>query len=152
MFGTSLTTSSKHHTATSMTRDINALAAYSAQCRNLSINVWKSNVSHTSSEIGLRQSRKFVWEGVLQSTNIHKGNPYRKDIWTPLYKRAIQRGESVGGFSDSPTSGGVDVGQYTEDEIAEAIFDWWISGKPYKQWYAEKYLQQKINFEEDENQ
>lgn len=51
------------------------------------------------------------------------------------------------GFSDSPTSGGVDVGQYTEDEIAEAIFDWWISGKPYKQWYAEKYLQQKIDFD-----
>lgn len=50
-------------------------------------------------------------------------------------------------FSDSPTSGGVDVGQFTEDEIAEAIFDWWISGKPYKQWYAEKYLQQQINFD-----
>lgn len=28
------------------------------------------------------------------------------------------------------------------------IFDWWISGKSYKMWYAEKYLQQKINFEE----
>ena len=57
-----------------------------------------------------------------------------------------------GGFSDSPASGGVDAGQLTEDEIAEAIFDWWISGKPYKQWYADKYLQQKINFEQDENQ
>lgn len=52
-------------------------------------------------------------------------------------------------FSDSPTSDGVDVGQYTEDEIAEAIFDWWISGKPYKQWYAEKYLQYKINFDNE---
>ena len=89
---------------------------------------------------------------VLQNTNIHKGNPYRKNIWTPLHKGAVQRGKSVGGFSDSPTSGGVDVGQYTEEEIAEAIFDWWISGKPYKQWYADKYLQQKINFEQDENQ
>lgn len=39
-----------------------------------------------------------------------------------------------------------DTGQWSEDEIAEAIFDWWISGKPYKQWYAEKYLQLKINF------
>ena len=34
----------------------------------------------------------------------------------------------------------------TEDEYAEAIFDWWISKKSYKQWYAEKYLQLKINF------
>lgn len=28
----------------------------------------------------------------------------------------------------------------------EHKFDWWISGKPYKQWYAEKYLQLKIDF------
>ena len=26
------------------------------------------------------------------------------------------------------------------------MFDWWISGKSYKKWYAEKYLQQKIDF------
>jgi phosphoadenosine phosphosulfate reductase len=50
--------------------------------------------------------------------------------------------------SDSPAAGGVATGQWTEDEIAEAIFDWWISGKPYKQWYAEKYLQKKIDFDE----
>ena len=34
-----------------------------------------------------------------------------------------------------------------ENEIAENIYDWWISGKSYKQWYAEKYLQQQINFD-----
>ena len=128
--------------------------------------------------------------GVLQSTNIHKGNPYRKNIWTPLHKRAVLRYEKLDsiihhrttterpipnvitgrtmqqvfpyrspselwgnrpGFSNGPASGGVDAGQWSEDEIAEAIFDWWISGKPYKQWYADKYLQQKINFEQDEN-
>ena len=74
---------------------------------------------------------------------IHTGRTF----WTPLYKRSIQRGESVGGFSESPASGGVDAGQWTEDEIAEAIFDWWISGKPYKQWYSDKYLQQEIEFD-----
>ena len=36
----------------------------------------------------------------------------------------------------------------SEDEIAEAIFDWWISGKPYKQWYADTYMQSKLEFEE----
>ena len=51
------------------------------------------------------------------------------------------------GFSESPASGGVDAGQWAEDEIAEAIFDWWISGKPYKQWYSDKYLQQEIEFD-----
>ena len=50
------------------------------------------------------------------------------------------------GFSNGPASGGVDAGQWSEDEIAEAIFDWWISGKPYKKWYADKYLQQKFDF------
>lgn len=28
-----------------------------------------------------------------------------------------------------------------EDEIAENIYDWWISGKSYKQWYTEKFQQ-----------
>lgn len=36
-----------------------------------------------------------------------------------------------------------------ENEIAENIYDWWISGKSYKRWYAEKFQQIKINFEED---
>ena len=45
------------------------------------------------------------------------------------------------------------VAEYDEQkerEIAEAIFDWWISKKSYKQWYAEKYLQLKINFNKEE--
>ena len=33
-----------------------------------------------------------------------------------------------------------------ENEIAENVFDWWISGKGYKQWYADKFLQLKIDF------
>lgn len=36
-----------------------------------------------------------------------------------------------------------------EDEIAENIYDWWTSGKGYKQWFAEKFLQQKIDFSDD---
>ena len=33
-----------------------------------------------------------------------------------------------------------------ENEIAENIYDWWISGKSYKQWYAEKFQQMKLDF------
>lgn len=33
-----------------------------------------------------------------------------------------------------------------ENEIAENIYDWWISGKSYKKWYAEKFLQKKLEF------
>lgn len=36
-----------------------------------------------------------------------------------------------------------------ENEIAENIYDWWISGKPFKQWYAENFLQMKINFDKE---
>jgi len=35
----------------------------------------------------------------------------------------------------------------SEDEIAEKIFSWWISGKSYKKWYADTYLQLKFDFE-----
>ncbi|MDD6754396.1 MAG: phosphoadenosine phosphosulfate reductase family protein, partial [Prevotella sp.] len=37
-----------------------------------------------------------------------------------------------------------------ENEIAENVYDWWISGKSYKQWYAEKFLQLKLDFCEEE--
>lgn len=33
-----------------------------------------------------------------------------------------------------------------EQEIAGNIFDWWISGKGYKKWYAEKFLQYELEF------
>ncbi len=59
---------------------------------------------------------------------------------------------NMGGFSDSPSANGVAGGQnqeLTEDEIAEKIFSWWISGKAYSKWYADEYLQMKLDFDED---
>jgi hypothetical protein len=54
-----------------------------------------------------------------------------------------------GGFSDSTNEGGASVSaENIEREIAENIFDWWISKKSYKKWYAEKFLQQHISFKE----
>jgi phosphoadenosine phosphosulfate reductase len=53
------------------------------------------------------------------------------------------------GFSDSTNEGCASVSaENIEREIAENIFDWWISKKSYKKWYAEKFLQQHINFKE----
>lgn len=34
-----------------------------------------------------------------------------------------------------------------ENEIAENIYDWWISGKGYEKWYAEKFMQPKLDFD-----
>lgn len=58
---------------------------------------------------------------------------------------------TVGGFSASPSADGAVEGVYepTEDEIAEKIYSWWISGLSYSEWYAETYLQLKIDFGED---
>ena len=47
------------------------------------------------------------------------------------------RKPSGGGISDNLTD-------EQETEIAENIYDWWISSKPYKQWYAEKFQQQDL--------
>jgi len=50
------------------------------------------------------------------------------------------------GFSSRSSSDGLTEEQ--ELEIAENIFDWWISGKSYERWYADKFLQQKLEFKE----
>lgn len=36
----------------------------------------------------------------------------------------------------------------SEDEIAEAIFDWWMSGRSFNEWYSERCLQLSLNFNE----
>ena len=51
------------------------------------------------------------------------------------------------GFSSSSSSDRLTEEQ--ENEIAENIYDWWISGKSYKQWYAEKFQQMKLDFGEE---
>lgn len=56
-------------------------------------------------------------------------------------------GISQGGFSSSSSSDRLTEEQ--ENEIAENIYDWWISGKSYKQWYAEKFQQMKLKFDTD---
>ncbi len=51
------------------------------------------------------------------------------------------------GFSSCSSSDRLNDEQ--ENEIAENTYDWWISGKSYKQWYAEKFQQIKLNFKEE---
>lgn len=42
-----------------------------------------------------------------------------------------------------------DWGKGTEDEQCEQVFNWWISGKSYEEWYADTILQLKIDFGEE---
>ncbi len=56
------------------------------------------------------------------------------------------------GFSENLSAEGAVEGyrEPTEDEIAEKIFDWWISSLSYSEWYAQEYLQLKIPFTYDD--
>ena len=63
------------------------------------------------------------------------GERYQKSEWNEMWTQTI--GVVVGGISDNLTD-------EQETEIAENIYDWWISSKPYKQWYAEKFQQQDL--------
>ena len=65
-----------------------------------------------------------------------------------------QLGDKTEGYGNSRKtgfSGGSSSDRLTEEqenEIAENIYDWWISGKSYKQWYVEKFQQLKLDFGE----
>lgn len=51
------------------------------------------------------------------------------------------------GFLGAPSENeGVNI-EEVENQVCENIYDWWISGKSYKEWYADKFLQQEIKFD-----
>lgn len=70
-------------------------------------------------------------------------HPHETQLWWLDQSGRPMEDNCVFGFSDghSATASGV-----AEDEIAENIFDWWISGKSYKRWFADKFQQLKLNF------
>lgn len=59
--------------------------------------------------------------------------------------KAMQCFQDSIGFSRSSSS--VRLTDEQENEIAENIYDWWTSGLGYRQWYAEKFLQTKLDFD-----
>ena len=94
---------------------------------------------------GVELSGIRIQEKSLQRNGFkHHLNSYQKDIWRAISKERMERNVDAnhlcwggGGISDNLTD-------EQENEIAENIYDWWISSKPYKQWYAEKFQQQDL--------
>ena len=66
--------------------------------------------------------------------------PYVKKKWIDTIKEMRRNGIFDYKYTDNPNA--------TEDEIAENIFDYWISRESYNKWYAKKFLQLKIEWEE----
>ena len=65
--------------------------------------------------------------------------PYVKKKWIDTIKKMRRNGIFDYKYTDNPNA--------TEYEIAENIFNYWISRESYNKWYAKKFLQQKINFD-----
>ena len=75
------------------------------------------------------------------ATSIIQARNIGMDERTEVYGRSRKPGFSSSSSSDRLT-------EEQENEIAENSYDWWISGKSYKQWYAEKFQQLKLDFGE----
>ena len=150
-------TRSACRTARSTMKDGIGLAASIARWHRAAKNCVKMNGGRTLSGIGLRLSWLYAGGGIRKRTYL----PQRKDRprQVPdmgsgvrerenIGKRMAQKNEQrpMGGFSDGASSDGYDEAR--EREIAENIYEWWISGKSYKKWYAEKFQQLHIDFGE----
>lgn len=70
-----------------------------------------------------------------------KEYPHIKRNWMKVICQLRERGKAV---SDRYW------GEGSEDDICERIFDWWISGKSYKEWYVDTFMQQRLNFDEED--
>lgn len=66
--------------------------------------------------------------------------PYVRKKWIEAIKEMRRNGIFDYKYTDNPNA--------TEDEIAENIFDYWISRESYNKWYTKKFLQKKIEWEE----
>ena len=105
-----------------------------------------------NSQVNTRECR-------LQGQDSHRAfSNCKTGYWrgVPLSGGATPQRTLDGKFLDSDNGDcSAVVAEYDEQkerEIAEAIFDWWISKKPFKQWFAEKYQQGTLDFGEDNEQ
>lgn len=84
------------------------------------------------------------------------GNFYRESQWggtyqsTPVGSQVLARNINSRGSQEDGERAIEGYGKETfpnsaeERQICENIFDWWISGKSYERWYADKFLQGKL--------
>ena len=84
----------------------------------------------------LQTPSQFLPKGYLESDTKTANGRQNRGVWD-LEKTV---------FSSSSSSDRLTEEQ--ENEIAENIYEWWISGESYTQWYAEKFQQLKLDFGE----
>lgn len=93
--------------------------------------------------VGGELSEIRIQEKSLQRNGFkHHLNSYQKDIWRAIPKERMERNVDANHRFGGGISGNLTDEQ--ETEIAENIYDWWISSKPYKKWYSDKFQQQDL--------
>ena len=90
-------------------------------------------------------SRKNISGGTSKPTRDYGGYEFRADNKGLFINDRAMQGFRTPGFSESSSSDRLTDEQ--ENEIAENIYDWWTSGLGYRQWYAQKFLQLKLDFD-----
>ena len=91
-------------------------------------------------------SRKNISGGTSKPTRDYGGGyEFRADNKGLFINDRAMQGFRTPGFSESSSSDRLTDEQ--ENEIAENIYDWWTSGLGYRQWYAQKFLQLKLDFD-----
>lgn len=98
--------------------------------------LWTRPTERTDSQ-NINISERQPWDNA-QSPTPKWGGQFSEQYESQL--RSVERT----GFSQSSSSDRLTDEQW-EDLIAENIYDWWISGKSYKKWYADKFLQLKFD-------
>ena len=89
------------------------------------------------------------WGGANLEKDSPKSNSTLPNNGYPSRGACIcEKTEEYGKTVDCPTMGTI-PNEELENQIAENIFDWWLSGVSYEQWYADKFLQQRIDFDEE---
>lgn len=89
-----------------------------------------------------RPSRQeIVGESSESSTNPYEFRADNKGLF--INDKAMQGFRIASGFRKAHRL----TAYEQENEIAENIYDWWTSGLGYRQWYARKFLQTKLDFD-----
>ncbi len=94
-------------------------------------------------------------ESILDSTPSHQSQSlisHNQRIMPPHRQlKGIWSGNFLDGGNEDSLAGVTGYDEERERKIAEEIFDWWISKKSFNQWFAERYLQQTIDFNDGIN-
>lgn len=116
-----------------------------------------TNISKVLPPLDSPHSQANTREYRLQGQDSHRAfsnckNGYWRNVPTGATTQRVVDGKFLDSDNGDCSAVVAEYDEQKEREIAEAIFDWWISKKSFKQWFAEKYQQGTLDFGEDNEQ